>query len=89
VCKWGAAASAPECGGTRQRAHRCGPRSSCGRRFVHERALPVAETYANAIEPSKKGSRRPRRRTPEGGGAGLAGVRVPVLWCAHKGKRSG
>jgi hypothetical protein len=60
-----------------------------GHRFTRERALRVAERHAHASRGSGRWIGLPRRSAPEGGGAGFAGVRGPVLRCELKGKTAG
>jgi hypothetical protein len=59
---------------------------AAGHRFARERALRVAERHAHTSRGSGRWIEFPLRPTPEGGGAGFAGVRVPVLRRVLKGK---
>jgi hypothetical protein len=81
-----AAAASPECGGTRRELAGTAPDHAVGHHFSRERALCVAERHAHSSRGSGRWIELPRRPAPEGGGAGFAGVRVPVLLRVLKGK---
>jgi hypothetical protein len=89
VCTRWAAAASPECGGARQELAGAALDHAVGHRFASERDLRVAERHAHASRGSGRWIGLPRRPAPEGGGAGFAGVRAPVLRCELKGKTAG
>jgi hypothetical protein len=89
VCEQGATASTPECGGTRRRTRRRGPRSRCGapkraqvgstRSWSNCARNQAKKAAAPAITTAytERGRRRPRRRA--GVGATVR-VRVKEWW---------
>jgi hypothetical protein len=89
ACRRDAAAASPECGGARRELVGAALDHAVGHRFARERALRVAERHSHASSGSGRWIGLPRRLAPEGGGAGFAGVRAPVLRCELKGKTAG
>jgi hypothetical protein len=86
VCVPDAAAASPECGGARRELVGAAPDHAVGHHFARERALRVAERHAHSSRGLGRWIKLPRRPAPKGGGAGFAGVRVPVLRRVLKGK---
>jgi hypothetical protein len=86
ACKRDAAVPSPEFGGARRELAGAALDHAVGHRFARERALRVAERHAHASRGLGRWIGLPRRPAPEGGGAGFACVRAPVLRCELKGK---
>jgi hypothetical protein len=82
----GVAADSPECGGARRELAGAALDHAVGHRFARERALRVDERHTHPSRGSGRWIELPRRPAPEGGGAGFAGVRVPVLRRVLEGK---